>query len=181
MSPQFGCMLLSCQINHVRFILFLSKPILPFWQYLSVCFVHINHCWDKSHGLLARSLMWKHIKLSDVSLGTRPRHCLVADEDVKKPKKETSKQAYVFVWFCLQVMSEHDHDALTRITALLEFLNDRQVDLEGLAEQKRVRLQQCVHLRNFEIEARQVRQRQLLFFYFCSLHLFKFLLLFRQK
>ncbi|GFR68366.1 triple functional domain protein-like isoform X7 [Elysia marginata] len=55
-----------------------------------------------------------------------------------------------------QVMSEHDHDALTRITALLEFLNDRQVDLEGLAEQKRVRLQQCVHLRNFEIEARQV-------------------------
>ena len=150
---------------------FLSKSILPFWQYLSVCFVHINHCLDRSHGLLVRSLVWKLIKLSDVSLGTHLWHCLVADEDVKKPKKETNKKAYncshtyVCVWFCLQVMSEHDHDALTRITALLEFLNDRQVDLEGLAEQKRVRLQQCVHLRNFEIEARQVRQRQFCFFF----------------
>ncbi|BFZ15658.1 hypothetical protein BsWGS_18696 [Bradybaena similaris] len=55
-----------------------------------------------------------------------------------------------------QVMSEHDNDATNRISVLLEYLNERQVDLEGLAEQKRVRLQQCIHLRNFEIEARQV-------------------------
>ncbi|KAI8761241.1 triple functional domain protein, partial [Biomphalaria glabrata] len=55
-----------------------------------------------------------------------------------------------------QVMSENDHDATNRISVLLEYLNERQVDLEGLAEQKRLRLQQCVHLRNFEIEARQV-------------------------
>lgn len=53
-------------------------------------------------------------------------------------------------------MSENDHDATNRISVLLEYLNERQVDLEGLAEQKRLRLQQCVHLRNFEIEARQV-------------------------
>ncbi|XP_012941789.1 triple functional domain protein isoform X2 [Aplysia californica] len=55
-----------------------------------------------------------------------------------------------------QVMSESDHEATNRIGVLLEYLNERQVDLEGLAEQKRLRLQQCVHLRNFEIEARQV-------------------------
>lgn len=53
-------------------------------------------------------------------------------------------------------MIENDHDATNRISVLLEYLNERQVDLEGLAEQKRVRLQQCIHLRNFEIEARQV-------------------------
>ena len=33
--------------------------------------------------------MWQHVKLSDVSLGTRPRYSLVVDEDDKKPNKET--------------------------------------------------------------------------------------------
>ena len=28
--------------------------------------------------------MWQHVKLSDVSLGTRPRYSLVVDEDVEK-------------------------------------------------------------------------------------------------
>ena len=40
-----------------------------------------------------RSLMivWQHVNLSDVSLEIRPRYSLVADEDVKKPNKETNK------------------------------------------------------------------------------------------
>ena len=32
----------------------------------------------------ALSRVWQHIKLSDVSLRTRPRYSLVVDEDVKK-------------------------------------------------------------------------------------------------
>ena len=44
---------------------------------------------DRSHGLLAVSRVCQHIKLSDVSLGTRPRYRLVVDEDVKKPNKQT--------------------------------------------------------------------------------------------
>ncbi|CAG5121035.1 unnamed protein product, partial [Candidula unifasciata] len=55
-----------------------------------------------------------------------------------------------------QMMADSDREATNRISVLLEYLNERQIDLEGLAEQKRIRLQQCVHLRNFEIEARQV-------------------------
>ena len=43
--------------------------------------------------LFALSRVW-HIKLSDVSLGTRPRYSLVVDEDVKKPNKETIASAY---------------------------------------------------------------------------------------
>ena len=34
--------------------------------------------------------MWQHVKLSDASLGTRPRYSLVVVENVKKPKKQTS-------------------------------------------------------------------------------------------
>ena len=42
---------------------------------------------DRSHGLPALSRVWKHVKLSDVSLGTRPRYSQVVVEDVKKPNK----------------------------------------------------------------------------------------------
>ena len=37
--------------------------------------------------------MWQHVKLSDISLRTLPRYNPVVDEDVKKPHKQTNKQA----------------------------------------------------------------------------------------
>ncbi|XP_025096323.1 triple functional domain protein-like isoform X1 [Pomacea canaliculata] len=55
-----------------------------------------------------------------------------------------------------QLMSDAEYDAGSQIQALLEYLHEREADLEALAEQKRLRLEQCVQLRNFEIEARQV-------------------------
>ena len=47
--------------------------------------------WDRSHGLPAQSRVWQHVKLSDVSLGTRPRYSPVADQDFKKQSKQTNK------------------------------------------------------------------------------------------
>nr|KAG5714838.1 hypothetical protein BaRGS_000326 [Batillaria attramentaria] len=55
-----------------------------------------------------------------------------------------------------QLMSDAEYDNGSRIQALLEYLHERESDLETMAEQKRIRLEQCVQLRNFEIEARQV-------------------------
>ena len=46
----------------------------------------------RSHGLPALSRVRQHVKLSDVSLVTRPRYCLVVDEDVKKPTNQTNKK-----------------------------------------------------------------------------------------
>ena len=43
---------------------------------------------DRGHGLPALSHVWQPVKLSDVSLGTRPRYCLVVDEDGKKPNNQ---------------------------------------------------------------------------------------------
>ena len=53
-------------------------------------------------------------------------------------------------------MADSHYDAPTRIQELLEYLHEREVDLETLADSKRNRLEQCVQLRNFEVEARQV-------------------------
>ena len=57
----------------------------------------------------------------------------------------------------VQLMADSHYDAPTRIQELLEYLHEREVDLETLADSKRNRLEQCVQLRNFEVEARQVK------------------------
>ena len=53
-------------------------------------------------------------------------------------------------------MADSQYNAQTRIQVLLEYLHEREMDLEDLGEQKRVKLEQCVTLRHFETEARQV-------------------------
>ncbi len=53
-------------------------------------------------------------------------------------------------------MADQQYDAQTRIQVLLEFLHEREMDLEDIAEQKCTKLEQCVQLRHYEIEARQV-------------------------
>ncbi len=53
-------------------------------------------------------------------------------------------------------MADSQYSAQTRIQVLLEYLHEREMDLEDIAEQKRVKLEQCIQLRHFETEARQV-------------------------
>lgn len=53
-------------------------------------------------------------------------------------------------------MADSTHNAQTRIQHLLEFLNDRELDLEELAEVKRVKLEQAVQLCQFQNDANQV-------------------------
>ena len=57
---------------------------------------------------------------------------------------------------CIELMANSQYDAQTRIQVLLDYLHDRVVDLEEMAEQKRLKLEQCVQLRQFEVEAKQV-------------------------
>ena len=62
----------------------------------------------------------------------------------------------------VQLMADSQYDAPTRIAVLLEYLHERELDLEDLAEQKRIKLEQCVQLRQFEQEARQVCSRKII-------------------
>lgn len=53
-------------------------------------------------------------------------------------------------------MADATHMAQTRIQYLLEFLHDRELDLEDLAEIKRAKLEQAVQLCQFQNDANQV-------------------------
>lgn len=53
-------------------------------------------------------------------------------------------------------MADGQYDAQSRIQALLEFLHEREMDIEDLAEVKRVRLEQCIQLCQLEKDANQV-------------------------
>ncbi|XP_060534993.1 triple functional domain protein isoform X2 [Cylas formicarius] len=56
----------------------------------------------------------------------------------------------------LCIMADAQYNAQTRVQVLLEFLHDREVDLEDLAEVKRVKLEQCIQLGQFQNDANQV-------------------------
>ena len=63
----------------------------------------------------------------------------------------------VFEQTGVELMANTQYDALTRIKTLLEYLHEREMDLEDLGEHKRIKLEQCVQLRHFENEAKQAR------------------------
>jgi len=53
-------------------------------------------------------------------------------------------------------MADAAQTAQSRIQSLLEFLHDRELDLEDLAEVKRTKLEQAVQLCQFQNDANQV-------------------------
>ncbi|XP_066996303.2 kalirin [Anabrus simplex] len=56
----------------------------------------------------------------------------------------------------MSLMADSQYSAQTRVQVLLEFLHEREMDLEDLAEMKRVKLEQCVQLCQFQNDANQV-------------------------
>uniref|UniRef100_A0A0K8SZ08 CRAL-TRIO domain-containing protein n=2 Tax=Lygus hesperus TaxID=30085 RepID=A0A0K8SZ08_LYGHE len=56
----------------------------------------------------------------------------------------------------VSLMADAQYTAATRVTVLLEFLHEREMDLEDLAEVMRVKLEQCVQLCQYRVDANQV-------------------------
>lgn len=54
------------------------------------------------------------------------------------------------------VMADSQYNAQTRVQVLLEFLHEREMDLEELADVKRVKLEQCIQLGQFQNDSNQV-------------------------
>lgn len=54
------------------------------------------------------------------------------------------------------ILAEPNVPAVSRIQYLLEFLNDREIDFEDLAETKKVKLEQTIQLCHFQNDANQV-------------------------
>ncbi|KAG8272556.1 hypothetical protein J6590_039265, partial [Homalodisca vitripennis] len=64
--------------------------------------------------------------------------------------------AQVFETSGVSLMADSQYSAQTRVQVLVEFLHEREMDLEDLAEMKRVKLEQCVQLCQFRADANQV-------------------------
>ncbi|XP_066961005.1 kalirin isoform X3 [Macrobrachium rosenbergii] len=56
----------------------------------------------------------------------------------------------------IQIRADAESDANNKVSMLLECLHERQMDIEVLTDMKRVKLEQCIHLLQFENEANQV-------------------------
>lgn len=69
------------------------------------------------------------------------------------------KSVFIFQMFensNISLMADSQYSAQTRVQVLLEFLNEREMDLEDLAELRRVKLEQSVQLCQLQANASQV-------------------------
>ncbi len=57
----------------------------------------------------------------------------------------------------LNVMSDNQYTGQARVKALLEYIQDRMGDIEDLGSIRRIKLEQCIQLCQFQSDAKQVR------------------------
>ena len=58
----------------------------------------------------------------------------------------------------ISLMADREYNGQSRVQVLLEYIQEREVDIEDLGTIRRIKLEQCIQLCRFETDANQVRQ-----------------------
>ncbi len=54
-------------------------------------------------------------------------------------------------------MADSQYNGQSRVQVLLEYIQEREIDIEDLGTIRRIKLEQCIQLCQFESDANQVR------------------------
>ncbi len=57
-------------------------------------------------------------------------------------------------------MADSQYDGQTRVQVLLEYIQEREIDIEDMGAVRRIKLEQCIQLCQFESDANQVRTKR---------------------
>ena len=66
-------------------------------------------------------------------------------------------QFQVFENSGINLMADSQYKGQTRVQVLLDYIQERQMDIEDLGSIRRIKLEQCIQLCQFENDANQVR------------------------
>ena len=66
-------------------------------------------------------------------------------------------QFQVFENSGINLMADSQYNGQTRVQVLLDYIQERQMDIEDLGSIRRIKLEQCIQLCQFENDANQVR------------------------
>ena len=57
----------------------------------------------------------------------------------------------------INLMADSQYNGQTRVQVLLDYIQERQMDIEDLGSIRRIKLEQCIQLCQFENDANQVK------------------------
>ena len=73
-----------------------------------------------------------------------------------KNKLQLCWQFQVFENSGINLMADSQYNGQTRVQVLLDYIQERQMDIEDLGSIRRIKLEQCIQLCQFENDANQV-------------------------
>lgn len=80
----------------------------------------------------------------------------------------------------INLMADSQYNGQTRVQVLLDYIQERQMDIEDLGTIRRIKLEQCIQLCQFENDANQVCSSRVVLWQCCK-RCFQFSQLFRTK
>lgn len=105
------------------------------------------------HGDITRTMKESEVQLRN--LGDHLSHIQTATYEVAQRGEELVQH---FENSGINLMADSQYNGVARVQVLMEYLQEREMDLEDLGAIRRIKLEQCIKLCQFESDANQVNR-----------------------